>query len=211
MFDDFEDSPEEVKKEHTSTFNKNFFNKAKKQIRQEPYIPIAIYIDNSFTKEVKDELVSVAKRLLSLNYSIRINGDDKEIVNELTNLSKNVEVYIPWKNFNEIESKHYFNLPENKHLAQVNFSAWEKVPDSVKAFLARNIRMLFGDKNDSTVLTLITWSEDGATYPNEVSKTTGKASFIIKAALKYKLPVFNLGSDKSRGNLEKSLLRTFTG
>lgn len=213
MFDEFEDQVQTHvkpdKPQYNQSYNKNF---AKKQpVRQSPYIAVAVYIDNSFPPEIKEELISICKKLLSQKYVVRINGDDKGAVEALSQVSQDVEVYIPWKNFNEIQSKFYFNLPENKALAESLFSAWEKVPDSVKAFLARNIRMLFGDKNNNSVLALVTWSEDGVTLINEIGKATGKSSFVLKAALHYKLPVFNIGSEKSKSNLDRSLLRSITG
>ena len=68
----------------------------------------------------------------------------------------------------------------------------------------RNVRMIFGDKNNSVSLCLITWSGDGASRASEVTKDSGRASFIIKTASHYGFPVVNVGKQNAEAILEKS-------
>jgi hypothetical protein len=185
-------------------YNKQTFFKKKDEL-EEPYIPVAMYIDRDFSEEVKNTLYGIASKLIAKGVTVRINGDDKDISEKIKALSDElVELYIPWKGFNELESKHYFNSITSKHIAMTNFSGWEKVPDSVKAMLARNVRMVFGDKNNSICLCLITWSPDGASRFSEVGKDTGRSSFIIKVSSKYGFPVINMSKPAARNVLEKA-------
>lgn len=209
MFDDLlEGAVEPSKTENTSSssqsdYRKKFFKK-KEEVAEEPYLPIAIFLDRDFPLEVKEKLYTLASKLIAKGYTIRINGDDKEYTEKFMKLSDtHVEVYIPWKGFNNIESKHYYSNLTAKEIARKFFPGWEKITDSVKSLLARNVRMLFGDKNNSISMCLITWSEKGESRVAELTKDTGKAYFIIKVAATYGFPVVNIGKSGVENVLEK--------
>lgn len=171
-----------------------------------PYIPVSVFFDKDFPHEVKNKLKAIASRLVNKGYTVRYSADEKPLHDELQAISsKFMEAFAPWKGFSEIDTKHGWNTEFSKHLASQNFPGWERVPDVVKALMARNVRMLFGDKNNSISLMLITWSPDGASRPNEVTKDTGRAGFIIKLAGKYGFPVLNLAAPNADAILEKYL------
>jgi len=171
---------------------------------EDPYIPIAVFVDRDFPEEVKDKLFTIIDKLLSNKFTIRINADDIDFYNRIKDLSsKHIEAYVPWKGFHEIETKYYFNSETSKHIAMNNFPGWEKITDPVRAFLARNVRMLFGNRNNSIALCLITWSPDGAIKLHEITPKTGKASFIIKVAAKYGFPVINIQRNGMSEFIEK--------
>lgn len=172
---------------------------------EKPYIPVTIYVDREFPPEVKNSLYNIASKLIAKGITIRVNGDDKDFLGKVQALTDiHVETYIPWKNFNEIDSKHYFNTLTSKDIANKHFQAWDRIPDAVKAMLARNVRMIFGDKNNSITLCLITWSKDGASRVSEITKDTGKSSFIIKVASSYGFPVVNIAKQTAENILEKT-------
>jgi len=184
--------------------NRPFFKK-KEEVIEEPYVPVVIYVDRDFPPEVKTSLYNIASKLINKKITIRVNGDDKEFADRLTALSdSHVEVYIPWKGFNNMESKHSWNTLTSKHLAQLHFPGWDKIPDSVKALMARNVRMVFGDKNNSIAMCIITWSKDGASKATEVTKDTGRSSFIIKMASSYGFPIVNVAKQTAENILEKT-------
>lgn len=177
----------------------------KDDVIEEPYVPVSIYIDRDFPPEVKQKLISLASRLINKNMVVRYNADDLEVHGPLSEISRlKTEAYTPWKNFNNIESKHYYNTETAKHIASTNFAGWEKIPDAVKAMLARNVRMIFGDKNRSPTLCLITWSPDGASRVPEVTKDTGRAGFLIKLAATYGFSVVNIAKPNAEAVLEKA-------
>lgn len=217
MFDDLDDgsfSVSEVEKEIKPAYSGNSKGnwtpggnnfKKKEEVVEEPYSAVAIYIDKDFPEEIKKSLIDLIGKFVAKKIVVRVNGDDKELYERIRGLSdKYIEWYIPWKNFSEIESKFYYNTLTAKHLAQVNFPAWDKVPDVVKAMLARNVRMIFGDKNNSGVICLITWSQDGATKVGEISKDTGRASFSIRVANSNYYPVINTGKQGALNMVERS-------
>lgn len=181
------------------------WNNKKEDVIEEPYVPIAIYIDRDFPPEIKQKLISIASRLINNKMVVRYNADDLDIHNAISEISSaKTEAYTPWKNFNNIESKHYYNTETAKHVASSNFQGWEKIPDAVKAMLARNVRMIFGDKNRSPAICLITWSPDGASRAPEVTKDTGKSGFLIKLASTYGFSVLNLAKPNAEAMLEKA-------
>lgn len=177
----------------------------KEEVVEEPYVPVGIYIDRDFPTEVKQNLIRLAGRLLNKNIVVRYNADDMDVHTPISELSrKKTEAFTPWKNFNNIESKHSYNTETAKHIASTNFAGWDKVPDAVKAMLARNVRIVFGDKNRSVVLCLITWSPDGANRAAEVTKDTGRSGSIIKLASTYGIPVINIAKPNAEAILEKT-------
>lgn len=177
----------------------------KEEVIEEPYVAVAIYIDREFPPEVKSKLISIGSRLINAGIVVRYNADDLDVHGPLSGLStKKTEAYTPWKNFNNIESKFYYNSATSKHIASTNFPGWEKIPDAVKSMLARNVRMIFGDKNRSTALCLITWSKDGASRAAEVTKDTGRSGFIIKLAATYGIPVVNIAKPNAEAALERA-------
>lgn len=185
-------------------YQKGNFQK-KEEVIEEPYVPVGIYIDREFPTEVKANLIRLASRLINKNIVVRYNADDMDVHGPISQLSnKKTEAFTPWKNFNNIESKHYYNTETAKHVAASNFAGWDKVPDAVKAMLARNVRLVFGDKNRSVVLCLITWSPDGASRAPEVTKDTGRSGVIIKLASTYGIPVINLAKPNAEAILEKT-------
>lgn len=171
----------------------------------DPYLPIAVFVDKEFSEQAKTSLFHIASKLIAKGYTVRIFGDDKEFVQKVTAVStKFVEVYLPWRNFNEIESKHTWNTLTAKDIAAKQFSGWDKIPDAVKGILASQVRIIFGDRNNSPVMSLITWSRDGATRASEVTKDTGRVGFIIKMASSYGFGVLNIAKESSGAIIERT-------
>lgn len=221
MFDDLDSLSSidlsEVKNVDTpptsNTYNKDkpyqksggsFFPK-KEEVLEDPYLPVVIFIDRDFPPEVKNSLYNIASKLINKKITVRYNADDKDFHEKISSLSdKFIEPFIPWKGFNDVDTKNYYNTITAKHIAQQHFQGWEKIPEGVKALLARNVRMIFGGKNNSIALCVITWSKDGASKLAEVNKDTGRASFIIKVASTYGFPVVNISKESSGNLLEKT-------
>lgn len=205
MFDELDDIDTTVLEEKPKPKFNKFYKKKEEDIPKDPYIPVSIFIDRDYPTEVKENIYHLINKLLDKKITVRINGDDLDFYNRIKDLSDSkLEFYIPWKGFNNIETKYYFNSVTARHTAELNFMGWEKLPDSVKSMLARNVRMLFGDKNNSISLCVILWTKDGASKLSEVTRETGKNSFIIKLACSYGFPVINLSKEKSMAILEKT-------
>ena len=177
----------------------------KEEVLEDPYVPIAMHVEKDFPEEAKTSLYNIASKLIAKKVTVRINADDPEFIKRLTDLSnKFVEVYVPWRNFNELQSKHSWNTITCKHIAQQHFMGWEKIPDPVKAILSSQVRLIFGDRNNSVAMALITYTKDGASRVTELTKETGRPSFVIKVASSYGFPVINIARQSSGTILEKS-------
>lgn len=177
----------------------------KEDVLQDPYIPVALYLEKEFPEDIKNQLYDIASKLIAKKMTVRINADDKAFIDRLRVLNDDkVEVYLPWRGFNQIESKKTFNTVTCKDVAAKHFMGWEKIPDSVKAIIASQVRMMFGDRNNSIALCLVTWSKDGASKATEVNKDTGRGSFIIKMSSSYGFPVLNLQKPQALAAIEKS-------
>ena len=177
----------------------------KEDVLQDAYIPVAFHVEKDFPEEVKSQIFDIASKMLGKKMTVRINADDKAFIDRLMALNNDkVEVYLPWRGFNQIEGKRTFNTITCKDIAAKHFIGWEKIPDSVKAIMAAQVRMMFGDRNNSIALCLITWSKDGASKPMEVGKDTGRVSFVIKMAASYGFPVLNLQRPQALAAAEKT-------
>lgn len=205
MFEELDDVDTAILEEKPKPKFTRFFKKKEEDTPKDPYLPISIFVDREYPAEIKEKIYHLINKLLARKITVRINGDDPEFYNRVKTLSDtHIEWYIPWKGFNDIETKHYFNTATAKQTAELNFTGWEKLPDPVKSMLARNVRMIFGDKNNSICLCVILWTKDGASKLSEITRETGKNSFTIKLASSYGFPVINLAKEKSMSILEKT-------
>ena len=169
-----------------------------------PYLPVVMFVEKDMPSDVKQKFYQLASKLIGKGYTVRLNSDDPDFVKQVQSLSsKNVELYLPWRNFNQLDSKHTYNTLTAMDVAQRNFQGWEKIPDAVKAILAAQVRMVFGDRNNSIALMVITYSGDGASRIAELTKDTGRVSFIIKMACTYGFSVVNMGKQSSESLLQK--------
>lgn len=165
----------------------------KEDVLTDAYIPVAFYIEKDFPEEVKAKMFNLASKMIAKKMTVRINADDKVFIDNLRTLTDDkLEVYLPWRGFNELESKRTFNTLTAKHVASIHFGAWDKLTDPIKAILSSQVRLVFGDRNNSIALCVVTWSKDGASKLSEVSKDTGRSSFVIKMSSSYGFPVLNL-------------------
>lgn len=177
----------------------------KEDVVSDPYLPVTVYVEQDFPENVKEALYQIASKLIAKRFTVRVSGIDKAFAERVMKLSDTkVELYLPWRNFNEMDSKHTFNTLTSKHVASLHFGGWEKVPDAIKAFLAMQVRMVMGDRNNSSTMCVVTWSPDGASKHAEVTKETGRSGFMIKMSSTYGYPVVNTQKQSSEAIIEKN-------
>jgi len=202
----FEDETLDVKEFNkpieTKTYQKGGFNKfatKKKDPTDNPYRPVLFYINNDIYHEYKDSILSLVDKMIKEGFVIRITDDPIDMYKDITakHSGDKVEVYIPWKNFSEIDSKYYFNDDTSKLIAEKYVPGYAKVPDAVKAFMARNVRAVFGDKNSSPVVFIVVGSKDSAMYRRDVKQETGRAGAFIHLGSTSKVNIFNVTNKKS--------------
>ena len=134
-------------------------------------------------------------------YTVRYNADDLAIHNRIQSISNTkTEALAPWKGFNDIETKLYYNTVTANQIAEENNPGWERLSNLPKAKLARNVRSLFGNRNinNSRAMAVITWSPDGANNRNMVTRETGYVGSLITMADRYKFPIYNMGNGANK-------------
>ena len=150
--------------------------------------------------EVPGEVIilieQISKLLISKGFTFRYDGNKQDkLATQAYNASKQrCEIYLPWKGFNkDVTAK--LNRPTELayHYASGLHNAFNKIPPTVRAIVARNTHVILGDECNTPINLFITWTPDGAEVNKDVDyKVTGNASFFISACDALDIPVFNL-------------------
>ena len=165
------------------------------------YKPYAVVGNKEFPSDLIPKLTSIVKKLDSLGYTAR-TGSMKGLDVEVETITTNVELQLPWKNFNNKESKNTFSSPEILALAKSFQPGFEELALPIKGFLAKNVRVLLGSKGISRAIFLLCHSEDGVDTARQVTSRTASVGHAIKVADKFNIPVFNLKNP----NVEEQLM-----
>lgn len=119
----------------------------------------------------------------------------------------NVEIYLPWKGFNNHKSElHPMNYPfseEEKQFAAKYHPAWNKCSPSARLLHQRNTRQLIGVEalHGEMVLPskfLVCWTEGG--------RLQGGTAQALRIAMAINVPIINLGRAKDAKELEAMIL-----
>ncbi len=157
------------------------------------YKPFSIICNDNAPPEILDRAKEVILYLINHGFTARascIASSEKEILEFIP--EDKVEVYIPWKDFDNRNSKFYFNDKVSQHIARMFHKAYDTLKGPIQAFLAKNVRMVLGEKAKSRSTLVIVWSEDGATDTSQITFKTGNVSHPIAIANAVHIPVFNL-------------------
>jgi hypothetical protein len=155
------------------------------------YKPYVITGNDEAPQEVLDRMVAIVKDLEKAGYTLR-NGGMKGPEDITEKAATNKEVHLPWKGFDNKDSKFTFTSNHAKDLAKQFHPAFDGVKPVVQTFLAKNVRMIMGKDLKSPALFLITWSMDGAETMAEKSIKTGTTGHSVAIACALRIPVFNL-------------------
>jgi len=174
-------------------FNKGGFQRKEDPPSDELYMTYVGTGNDNPPPHVIDQINQIAKDLETRGYTLRTGGmKGCEDVFEKA-VAARVEVHLPWRNFDNKDSKFTWT-PENAKLIAARFQpGYEGLKPVIQTFLAKNVRMIMGDKLKSPALFMVTWSEDGAETAREKTIKTGNAGHAILVAAELKIPVFNLG------------------
>lgn len=165
------------------------------------YKPYAVVGNKEFPTDLIPKLTSIVKKLDSLGYTAR-TGSMKGLDVCVEEITTNVELQLPWKNFNNKESKNTYSSPEILAIAKSLQPGFDELALPIKGFLAKNVRVLLGGKGISRAIFLLCHSEDGADSARQVTSRTASVGHAIKVADKFNIPVFNLKND----NVEEQLM-----
>lgn len=166
----------------------------------ELYLPYTIHLNPNFPAQKLDELCAIVKRFSEFGYTLRIGGGN-EFEMALEPHAQRLELYLPWKGFNQRESKFSYNSESAKKLAALFHPGFEQLNYPIQAFIARNVRMMVGSNLKSPTLALIVYSEDGATKLQDIGQKTATARTVITLANYLRIPVFNLANENALASI----------
>ncbi len=133
-------------------------------------------------------LLTIAQVLATKNYTLRSGGADgcdslfEQI--HINNLAP-MEIYIPWKRFNNNTSSLYTTPTQYMDEAASIHPAWERCSPGAKKLHARNVAQIKGYNGIHSKF-VICYTPNG--------KTIGGTATAIRLALKNNIPVFNIGT-----------------
>jgi len=154
------------------------------------YMPCSLAFNND-APDLGDVYDQIIDKLNQHKFTVRlgVNGPATE---KFEKGIQQTELILPWKGFNERESKFTFNPDEAYYVAKLYQPNYESIKDGAKIFLATNVRLIMGQKLNSPTLFLITWSQDGCEHARDRSIKTGNVGHVIAIATALRLPIFNL-------------------
>lgn len=155
------------------------------------YLSVAVTGDKDTPPDVLAKVKELAKWLESIGFTIRVGGDGP--VEEAAEAAVNKkELLLPWKDFNGKTSPTTFSIERAHHIAKQFHPAYENMKKGIHGILAKNARLIMGNKMMSPATLLITWTPDGAENGRSVNVGTGFSGHAIKIATAARVPVFNL-------------------
>lgn len=171
------------------------------------YMPYAVTGNQDCPPEIISKFIEIAKRLETAGYTARCGGMDG-IEDAVEKAVKKVEVHLPWRGFNEKESRFTYNSERALAVAKMFHPTFDTMKKSIQAFLAKNARIIMGDRMNSPALFLLCWSEDGVETFSKKTSRTGYAGHPIAIASALGIPVFNLGNPEAEQRLNFYLSRS---
>lgn len=107
------------------------------------------------------------------------------------------QIFVPWDGFQD----HKLIYPIHKEcyeIAQPLHPAWDKLPNSVRSLMARNVLQVLGKDLKEPVDFVICWTPDAVFRHEDRTYHTGGTGLAISVASINNIPVFNLADDFHR-------------
>lgn len=179
-------------------------NKNPEPITDDVYLPVAFAVSKDAPESLLPLIKQIAELLNDRKYTIRIGGNkDFDEYFEKEALKK--EIHLPWRGFNEKESKLTFNSDQAMHLAKLHSPVFDTLPNAVKAIITRNVRVMLGKDLKSPALFTIIWSPDGCEHNKNRSIKTGNVGILVSLSSLLRIPVFNLANPNAMERLTSYL------
>jgi len=163
--------------------------------------------NNEIPESVQEKIRELVKALSTKGYIFRYGGDSTPFLMKIaTDESTIMDMYVPWKKFNKelpnVMPK-VFKMSEKAYgIAAHYHRGFPKLPNGVRAILARDVHILLGEDCKRAVSFMITYTPDGCESKDKIDyKTTGNVSFAITIADEANIPVFNLKNDDAVSRL----------
>lgn len=103
-----------------------------------------------------------------------------------------MELWLPWKGFNQRGASQYLPTEAHHQLASTLHPAWERLSRGPKALHARNTGQVLGVDLKTPSGFVVCYTPDGAEAEHEVTRDTGGTGTAIRLASRNQIPVFNM-------------------
>lgn len=103
-----------------------------------------------------------------------------------------MEIYLPWKNFNDNYSNLYDVSEEAMDIASQFHPAWDMLSRGARALQARNVYQVLGKDLNTPSSFVMCWTADGIESGKTTVKTGGTGQ-ALRIAIKRGIPIINLG------------------
>ncbi len=185
----------------------NFFKRKEEEVDMENYKLYKTYVgtgNRETPQNIQDIMKRLAHELDGFGYTLRTGGlDGAEQAFEAG--TTNLELHLPWKGFNDKDSKFTFTPKAALAIAKKFHTAFDTLKPAIQVLLAKNARLVMGKDLKSPAMFMVCWSEDGAETLLEKTSKTGNVGHAIAIAAYMKIPVFNLGKSDAEYRLKNYL------
>lgn len=139
------------------------------------------------------DLIKVLRQAQEFDFTIRSTplSELEETVARNAN-PKLFEYVLPFKGFNEIESKFTYTPDEAKELAKRSHPAYGGLKPFPQTICATKVRLVLGKDLRSPAQLLIIWTQDGAESIRDCTPQTGLTRVALDLACQLRIPVINL-------------------
>lgn len=154
--------------------------------------------------EVLKQIAHIAQSLSVYGFTLRSGGaDGADKAFELDSIKK--EIYLPWPNFNNNNSKLFVISEKARKIASEHHPVWSKLKPPIQNLHARNAYQVLGyDLNKPSDFT-VCWTQDGCETRKQRTFKTGGTGTAIAISDTYGVPVFNLKNSDAYGRLKEFL------
>lgn len=162
-------------------------------------------------RDVLLEMRNLAFALAQAGFTLRSGGADgadsafEEGAKQYAHAK--VEIFLPWKGFNENDSRLYGVENRALEMAASIHPAWHRLADGARKLHSRNCYQVLGRGLDKPSHFLVCWTSDGCESAHSRSSATGGTATAIIVAERHGVPVFNLGRAGRRAALGTFLER----
>lgn len=168
------------------------------------YKPYAVIANKDPDQNSQEVVKRIVTKLSEHGFIARCSGmEGIEEIPEKLNVSH--ELHLPWKNFDQKQSKFTYNNPLVQGIAKKFHPTWDSLKLVIQSFLSKNVRLLCGYQGNSLSLFMLCWSADGVESAKDKTFDTGSVGHAICVAAAHHIPVFNIAKPDAEERLYKYL------
>lgn len=160
---------------------------------------ISIFGARETPPEICTTIKAIAEFFAKRGYIIRSGGakgaDEAGRLGALKVNGAKLELYLPWKGYNDLYSSHIEWSQENWNLAAKYHPHWDTMSLNSKIFHARNVGIILGRDCQTPSDLAVCWTLNG--------EEVGGSAMGIRVSNEFNVPLFNLGAKTGLTKLRK--------